>query len=83
MPQPRASSKLREWNRRRKEPGGWRTVFQLRIAAGFITAGLLVEVVTLRWNHPLSLLIFLGVGGLSMLVGVLIYLWTALTHPTG
>jgi len=47
---------------------------RLRIAGTLIILGLLVELFTLAWNNPIAFLVFLGVGGLLIFVGVGIYL---------
>ena len=55
-----------------------------RVAAGLsvmafgllLIAGLLVELITLRWSHPTSFLFFLLLGGLLMALGIIIYLLT-------
>ncbi len=49
---------------------------KLRIAGVLIALGLLVELVSLRWNHPLSFMLFLSGGGALMAIGVLFYLWS-------
>lgn len=48
---------------------------KLRTASAFIIIGILVEALSLLWNHPLSFVIFLGISGLLMAVGILLYLW--------
>lgn len=53
---------------------------RLRMAGMFIIAGVLVEGLSLVWNHPLSFLAFIGVGGLVTFLGVVIYL-VALVSP--
>jgi hypothetical protein len=53
---------------------------RLRAAGTLIIAGLLVEGFSLFWNHPLSFIAFLGIGGLLIFVGVVIYL-VALVSP--
>jgi hypothetical protein len=53
---------------------------RLRVAAMFITAGVLVQGLSLIWNHPLSFLAFLGIGGLAALAGIVVYLF-ALVSP--
>ena len=53
---------------------------RLRIAGVLIVLGLIVEAVSLIWNHPLSFVAFLGVGGLLLFLGVVVYL-TALVNP--
>jgi hypothetical protein len=47
---------------------------KLRTAGGLIIIGLLVEGLSLVWNHPLSFIGFLGIGGLLMFLGIAIYL---------
>lgn len=49
---------------------------KLRLAGILIALGLIMEAVTLVWNHPLSFVAFLGGGVLLMLIGMAIYLWT-------
>ena len=53
---------------------------RLRLAGIFIIAGVLVQGLSLVWNHPLSFLAFLGIGGLLMFLGIVIYL-AALVSP--
>ncbi len=47
---------------------------KLRVAGTLIILGLLVEGVSLVWNHPLSFIAFLGIGGFLMFLGIAIYL---------
>jgi hypothetical protein len=47
---------------------------RLRIAGLLIFAGLIVEALSLIWNHPLSFVTFLGVGGLLLFLGIVVYL---------
>jgi hypothetical protein len=53
---------------------------KLRVAGTLIIVGLLIEGLSLIWNHPLSFIAFLGIGGLVMLAGIVIYL-AALVSP--
>lgn len=53
---------------------------RLRTAGIFIIVGLLVQGLSLLWNHPLSFFAFLGVGGLVTLAGIIVYL-VALVSP--
>lgn len=53
---------------------------RLRIAGILIAIGLIVEAFSLIWNHPLSFVAFLGVGGLLLFLGIVLYL-TALVTP--
>jgi hypothetical protein len=53
---------------------------RLRVAGVLIVLGLIVEGLSLIWNHPLSFAAFLGVGGLLVFLGIVVYL-TALVSP--
>jgi len=47
---------------------------RIRMAGILLIAGLLVELVTLRWSHPTAFLFFLLLGGLLMALGIGVYL---------
>jgi hypothetical protein len=47
---------------------------RLRLASILIAAGLLVEVVTLFWSHPLTFIAFILLGGTLVGLGVVLYL---------
>jgi polyferredoxin len=47
---------------------------RVRIAGVLILLGLIVESLSLMWNHPLSFIAFLAVGGLLLAAGVVVYL---------
>jgi hypothetical protein len=47
---------------------------RVRIAGVLILLGLIVESLSLMWNHPLSFVAFLAVGGLLLAAGVVVYL---------
>jgi len=47
---------------------------RIRLAGSLLIAGLLVELVTLRWSHPTAFLFFLLLGGALMVVGICVYL---------
>ncbi len=49
----------------------------IQIAAGLEIVGLLVEIFTLQWKHPTSFVLFAGLGGFLMFVGLVIYLRVA------
>ena len=68
--------------RQTTEPGvqGQFITRRLRLAGLLITAGILIQGLTLVWNHPLSFLAFLGIGGLAVFAGIAIYLF-ALVSP--
>jgi len=52
---------------------------RLQISGLLIIAGLLVELVTLKWSHPTAFLFFLLLGGSLMGAGILFYLYSLLT----
>jgi hypothetical protein len=47
---------------------------RIRLAGMLLIAGLLVELVTLRWSHPTAFLFFLLMGGALMALGIGVYL---------
>lgn len=44
-----------------------------------IIAGLVVELITLRWSLPTAYLFFLLIGGVLIAIGILIYLYSLVT----
>jgi uncharacterized membrane protein len=49
---------------------------RLKLSSILIAAGLVVEVVTLFWSHPLTFIAFLLLGGTLVAIGVLLYLYS-------
>jgi hypothetical protein len=47
---------------------------RLRTAGALIFLGVLIEAFTLEWNSPIAFLVFLGIGGLLIGLGVVFYL---------
>ena len=47
---------------------------RLRIAGTLIMLGLLIELGSLLWSHPLAFILFIVAGGLLIAVGILVYL---------
>lgn len=47
----------------------------LRVSGLLLIAGLLIEFVSLHFNHPISFLGFMFIGGGLIVPGVLVYLW--------
>ena len=47
---------------------------RIRQAGILLNAGLLVELVTLRWSHPTAFLFFLLLGGALIALGIAVYL---------
>ena len=52
---------------------------KLKTAAYLLTAGLLVEGITLQWGHPTSFLLFICLGGILVGAGIAIYLIALVT----
>jgi len=46
----------------------------LRVASGLIVLGLLVEIASLLWFHPLAFVLFAFVGAVLIGLGILVYL---------
>ena len=53
---------------------------RIRVAAWLVCAGLLIAGGTLFWEHPVSFLVYLLVGGVLVLAGIAWYLLTLLTR---
>jgi predicted membrane channel-forming protein YqfA (hemolysin III family) len=49
---------------------------KLRLSGAFIILGLMVQALSLLWNHPLSFIAFVTVGGLLLAIGIVLYLLT-------
>ncbi len=58
------------------EPGDAHMEKRLRWSALAVMLGLLIELVSLRWHRPISFVVFVAIGGLSMAVGMLLFLIT-------
>jgi hypothetical protein len=48
----------------------------LRASGILLILGLAVEVVSLIWEKPLAFLVFVGVGGLLTLLGIMLFLYS-------
>lgn len=55
---------------------------RLRLAGGLIFLGLLIEALTLTWNNPIAFVVFLGIGGLLIVAGILLYLLSLVSPAT-
>ena len=53
---------------------------RLQLAGLLIAAGIVVELGTLFWNHPISLFLFLTLGAGQAGAGMLLYLWSVVTR---
>jgi len=56
---------------------------RIRWAAVMIGAGLLLQFFTLLRVHPLAFVVFLAAGCPLVAAGVILYLWSLVTPPTG
>ena len=56
---------------------------RIRVAAGLVLVGIVIEAVTLRILHPLSFVLFAALGALAIGAGILVYLLALLraTEP--
>jgi hypothetical protein len=55
---------------------------RLRLSGLFIILGLLVQALSLLWNHPLSFIAFVTLGGLLLAIGIVLYLLTVVNMAT-
>ncbi len=53
---------------------------QLQVSGILLILGLLIEALTLVWNHPISFWVFLFVGGGFLLSGIMVFLYTFIVH---
>jgi predicted membrane channel-forming protein YqfA (hemolysin III family) len=49
---------------------------RMRLSGAFIILGLVIQALSLLWNHPLSFIAFVTVGGLLLAIGIVLYLLT-------
>jgi hypothetical protein len=54
---------------------------RLRIAGVLVLLGLVVELVSLRWLHPLAFMVLAFIGIPIMSLGILIYLYSLISLP--
>ena len=55
---------------------------RLRLSGSLIALGLLVQALSLLWNHPLSFIAFVTLGGLLVAGGIVLYLFTLASIPS-
>jgi hypothetical protein len=65
-----------------KEDGAVRIAKRLRQSGALVVAGLAVEVVSLQWTHPTAFLFFALGGGVLIVGGMLLYLWSLVPART-
>ena len=54
---------------------------RLQVAGVFMILGLLVEALCLVWKGPLAFLLFLGLGGILLFAGIVVYLFSLVFIP--
>jgi len=54
---------------------------RLRLAAGLVLAGLIVEALTVEWHHPVAFMVFLMPGALLLFVGIVVFLFSLVSFP--
>jgi hypothetical protein len=56
---------------------------RLQLSGILLILGLLVEALCLFWTRPIAFVLFLGVGGLLLGLGILVYLFSLVSrnHP--
>jgi hypothetical protein len=52
---------------------------RLRQSGLLLASGLMVELISLLWNHPTAFFLFLGVGAVLMAAGILFYFYSLVT----
>ena len=53
---------------------------RLQISGVLVSTGLIAEVVTLYWAHPLAFVLFILLGGTLVAAGMLLYLYSIVSH---
>jgi hypothetical protein len=55
----------------------------LQVSSSLVILGLVVEIVSLLWFHPLSFVLFIFVGVILMGLGIVVYLlrWSSVPFP--
>lgn len=53
---------------------------RLKLSSILVSAGLLVEVVTLFWSHPLTFVAFIALGGTLVGMGIMLYLYSIVSR---
>lgn len=54
---------------------------KLRLAGMLIITGLVAQLCSLFWNHPLSFLVFVFIGSVASMVGIVLYLLAIVSLP--
>jgi ABC-type xylose transport system permease subunit len=54
---------------------------RIRFAGICIAIGLLIEAFCLFWATPIAFVVFVAIGGLLMFLGIVVYLYSAVSTP--
>lgn len=55
---------------------------RLRLSGILVVLGLVVDVLSLLWNHPLAFVAFMFLGGLFVFLGIIVYLASLLSYTS-
>ena len=58
-----------------------RTEKRIRFAGICLAIGLLIEALCLLWATPIAFIVFVAMGGLLMLIGLVVYLYATVSAP--
>jgi hypothetical protein len=53
----------------------------MRFAGICLAIGLLIEALCLLWATPIAFIVFVAIGGLLILIGLVVYLYTQVSAP--
>jgi hypothetical protein len=54
---------------------------RMRFAGICLAIGLLIEALCLLWATPIAFIVFVAIGGLLILIGLVVYLYTQVSAP--
>jgi len=58
-----------------------RTEKRIRFAGICLAIGLVIEALCLLWATPIAFIVFVAMGGLLMLIGLVVYLYATVSDP--
>jgi len=58
-----------------------RTEKRIRFAGICLAIGLVIEALCLLWATPIAFIVFVAMGGLLMLIGLVVYLYATVSAP--
>ena len=53
---------------------------RMRFAGICLATGLLIEALCLLWATPIAFIVFVAIGGLLILIGLVVYLYSQVSH---